>query len=92
MTASGNYELQVDMWDYYDKYAVARYSTFKIEDASKEYALVAEDYYEVAGERPAGDSLGWFSGQKFSHEDRAFVNETCFDKHGDGPGWFVLGL
>ncbi len=64
------------MWDLNEKYAVAHYSNFTLEKENRtmptdedDYVLRVGGYYEVGGERPAGDSMGQYDGQKFSHKE-----------------------
>ena len=40
ITMSGNYELQVDMWDWDDVYAVARYGSFEVTSESDGFRLL----------------------------------------------------
>ena len=39
MTNSAEYELQVDIWDWDDIYAVARYSDFEVGNLNKDFEI-----------------------------------------------------
>ena len=44
MTNSGNFELKVEMWDWYDIYAVARYNSFQVTSEQDGFRLLGSIY------------------------------------------------
>ncbi|XP_078615414.1 microfibril-associated glycoprotein 4-like [Branchiostoma floridae x Branchiostoma japonicum] len=65
LTAQNSYELYVELRDWEDNVAYARYSTFSIGDESTDYTLHIGGY---SGD--AGDSMDYHNGMKFSAMDR----------------------
>ncbi len=95
MTVGDKYELAVDMWDQDNLFAVARYKNFRLEKVVQssgdvDYKLHISGYYDVPGERPAGDAMSKYDGQYFAHNSRRIVTSTCFSSsYGQSPGWCV---
>ena len=49
MTNATSAELRVDLWDFEDGYAYAKYSTFSIGSADDKYRLTVDGYIGDAG-------------------------------------------
>ncbi|XP_035696403.1 angiopoietin-related protein 1-like [Branchiostoma floridae] len=65
LTSQNSYELYVELGDWEDNFAHAKYSTFSIGDESSDYTLHIGGY---SGD--AGDSMEYHNGMKFSATDR----------------------
>ena len=66
LTASASQELRVDLEDFENKTAFARYRSFTVAEATTQYRLQVSSYHSGT----AGNSIGYNSGQKFSTYDR----------------------
>ena len=65
LSVNSQFELRVDLGDFDNNTAYAKYNRFKIGSESDNYVLTAERY---SGD--AGNSLAWHNGQQFSTKDR----------------------
>ena len=65
LSIKSRYELRVDLGDFDDNTAYAKYNQFMVGSENGNYVLTVAGY---SGD--AGDSLAWHSGQKFSTKDR----------------------
>ncbi|XP_019861056.1 PREDICTED: fibrinogen C domain-containing protein 1-like [Amphimedon queenslandica] len=84
LTKEGSNTLRVDLGDFSNNKAYAKYSTFNVSDGSTEYTLTAEGYSGTAG-----NSLAYHSGKKFSTRDRDNdkLSNTCPQQR-EGAWWF----
>ncbi len=90
LTASGDYELEVHMWDWDELFAIARYKRFSITTNAHhitDYVLGVGDFSPADGDRDAGDSLGPYDGRRFSHKDRHHASSRCHNNYDYMPGW-----
>ncbi|XP_052085421.1 angiopoietin-2-like isoform X1 [Mytilus californianus] len=83
LTASGKYELRIDMVDKSNKKKYAVYKRFSIGDAASKYGLTVGDY---SGN--AGDLLKHHNGYKFSarDQDNDIYDRNCAALY-EGPWW-----
>ncbi|XP_063915242.1 microfibril-associated glycoprotein 4-like [Zophobas morio] len=82
ITASGDYEMLVKMADWDNKVVYAHYKVFVVGSENEGYVLKAVSGY--SGD--AGDSMYWYSGMKFTTQDKdqdMRNNSNCaIDEHG----------
>ena len=64
--ASGDYEMLVKMADWGNKIAYAHYKVFVVGSENEGYVLKAVSGYS----EDAGDSMYWYSGMKFTTQDK----------------------
>ncbi|XP_076082482.1 fibrinogen-like protein A [Mytilus galloprovincialis] len=83
LTASGKYELRIDLTDVSHKKKYAVYKTFVVGDAASKYKLTVGDY---SGN--AGDKLAYHNGMKFStiYQDNSESKGGAYVKS-YGPWW-----
>lgn len=65
ITASANYTLRVDMWDWQDRHAFATYSVMRVRSEEEDYRLEVGTYNGTAG-----DSLSYHHNMRFTTPDR----------------------
>ncbi|XP_071144298.1 fibrinogen-like protein 1 [Mytilus edulis] len=85
LTATGKYELRIDMVDNSNNTRYAVYKRFSIGGAPSKYRLTVDDY---SGN--AGDMLTYYNGAKFSAKDRdndSLDNGHCASSF-QGPWWY----
>ena len=80
LTASTNM-LRVELGDFSEDTAYAKYSTFRIGNSSSKYTLTVSGYTGTAG-----DSLAYHNGLQFSTKDRDNDNNCAQQFH--GAWWF----
>ena len=74
LTTSGDYELQFDMWDQDEIYAVARYDSFAVTDEADNYRLQVSGYMPPQDSAmDAGDSLSASDGVSFAYKDSSYA-------------------
>ncbi|XP_016966837.1 fibrinogen-like protein 1 isoform X2 [Drosophila biarmipes] len=91
LTASSLHELQIVLEDFAGNEAIAQYSVFAIGSERELYPLSVLGHFQEGSETPAGDSLSYHAGARFSTVDQD--NDNCIEcncalKH-KGAGWFV---
>ena len=88
LTASAPQELRVDLEDFRNNTAYARYSNFSVGSTSTKYCLLVSGYSGTAG-----DGLGYHSGSSFTtidnDNDTYFLNCAHFL---NGPRWYKFCL
>ncbi|XP_045156940.2 techylectin-5A-like [Mercenaria mercenaria] len=85
LTATGNHELRIDMEDFEENKAYAKYRSFIIKSESENYAIEVSGY---SGD--AGDSLRFHNGSEFSTIDRGRYATDCAKEY-RGAWWYLSG-
>ncbi|XP_041428225.1 ficolin-1-A-like isoform X4 [Xenopus laevis] len=88
LTATGNFQLRVDLTDFSDKRTYASYSNFRIPGESQNYTLSLGGF--TGGD--AGDSLSGHNGYSFSTKDRdndIYLEGSCAQSY-KGGWWYSV--
>ncbi|XP_017070911.1 angiopoietin-related protein 7 isoform X2 [Drosophila eugracilis] len=90
LTSSGLYELRIALEDFSGNVAYASYSLFAIGSERESFPLILLGKFQDNPLIPAGDSLSYHAGARFSTVDHD--NDNCLDcncalKH-KGAGWY----
>ncbi|OCT65242.1 hypothetical protein XELAEV_18041481mg [Xenopus laevis] len=85
LTATGNFQLRIDLTDFSDQRTYASYSNFRIAGESQNYTLSLEGY--MGGD--AGSSLSEHRGHSFSSKDRDndLYEGNCAQQY-NGAWWY----
>ena len=84
LTKGGSNTLRVDLGDFDNNKAYAKYSIFSIGNSTSKYTLTAEGYTGNAG-----NSLDWHNGKKFSTRDQDNdVHANHCPRERKGAWWF----
>ncbi|NP_001091362.1 uncharacterized protein LOC100037204 precursor [Xenopus laevis] len=87
LTATGNFQLRVDLTDFSDNPTYATYSNFRITGESQNYTLSVGNF--TGGN--AGDSLSWHKNHSFSTKDRdndIYFEGSCAQRY-KGAWWYT---
>ncbi|XP_078618790.1 uncharacterized protein LOC144886189 isoform X2 [Branchiostoma floridae x Branchiostoma japonicum] len=86
LTSQENFTLHVDLMDWGGNSSYTEYSFFRVSNESDQYRLHISGY-----SGPAGDSMGYNNGQRFSTRDRdndVWSSGHCSQKYGQAGWWF----